>query len=120
MKIRALMLLFAVVLAFAGSAQASRPDAEQKKIDYLIASLQNLEGATFIRNGSEYSALKAADHLRMKLQRAGDRIQTAEQFIDELGTKSSMSGEKYRIRFKDGRVLESARVLRDSLAQYTP
>lgn len=113
-------LLLAFFLACGTSALAARPDAEQKKIDYLIASIQALEGATFIRNGSEYSAVKAAEHLRKKLHNAGDKIQTADQFIDELGTESSMSGEKYRIRLKDGRLLESAQVFREKLAQYQP
>lgn len=111
-------LILGFLLFCGANALAARPDAEQKKIDYLIASIQALEGATFIRNGSEYSAAKAADHLRNKLRNAGDRIQTADQFIDELGTASSMSGEKYRIRLKDGRLLESAQFFREKLAQY--
>ncbi|HSX59803.1 MAG TPA: DUF5329 family protein [Tahibacter sp.] len=119
-RVRTLMLALALVFAVMGIVQAARPDAEQKKIDYLIAELQRLDGATFIRNGSEYSAAKAADHLRTKLRHAGDRIQTARQFIDELGTKSSMSGETYRIRFDDGRVLDSAQVLNDRLLHYKP
>lgn len=108
------------LLLCGGNAFAARAEAEQKKIDYLIAAIEALDGATFIRNGSEYSAAKAADHLRLKLRNAGERIQTAEQFIDELGTKSSMSGEKYRIRLKDGRLLDSAQVFREKLAQYQP
>jgi len=116
--------LAAIVLAFfmlAGNAAfADRPDAEQKKIDYLIGSIETLEGATFIRNGSAYDAAKAADHMRTKLRYAGDRIQTADQFIDELGTKSSMSGVKYLIKLKDGRVLESAQFFHEKLAAYKP
>lgn len=113
-------LLLGFLLVCGTSALAVRPDAEQKKIDYLIASIQALDGATFIRNGSEHTAVKAAEHLRRKLGNAEDRIQTAGQFIDELGTQSSMSGEKYRVRLKDGRVLESAQFLREKLAQYRP
>ena len=120
MRTSLVTLILGFVLACFSTAFAARADAEQKKIDYLIASVAALEGATFIRNGSEYSAAKAADHLRLKLRNAGDRIQTVEQFIDELGTKSSMSGETYRIRLKDGRVIESAQVFREKLAQYEP
>lgn len=120
MKTLLTSLLLSFLVFCAGSAHAARPEAEQKKIDYLIAAIEALDGATFIRNGSEYSAAKAADHLRLKLRKAGDRIQTAEQFIDELGAKSSMSGEKYQIRFKDGRLLDSAQVFREKLAQYRP
>lgn len=113
-------LILSLLLICGGSALAARPEAEQHRIDYLIASIQTLDGATFIRNGSEYRAAEAADHLRRKLRTAGDRIQTAEQFIDTLGTKSSMSGESYRIRLKDGRVLESATFFREALGRYSP
>lgn len=120
MKTLVVVLLLGLMLACGGTAHAAHSDVEQKRIDYLIASIESLEGATFLRNGSEYSAAKAADHLRLKLRNAGDRIQTAEQFIDALATQSSVSGEKYRIRFKDGRVLESAAFFREQLAKYTP
>src|SRR3982750_2509568 len=66
---------------------------EQQKIQALISSIETLKGAVFIRNGSEYDGKKAADHMRAKLKYAGDKIQTAEEFIDELASKSSMSGK---------------------------
>ena len=116
-------LFFSLLVGFAGVALAARPDAEQKKIDYLIGSIETLEGATFIRNGSAYDAAKAADHMRTKLRYAGDKIQTADQFIDArdaAGTQSSMSGVKYLIKLKDGRVLESAQFFHEKLAAYKP
>ena len=113
-------LLLGLLLLSGNAAFAARPDPEQKKIDYLIGSMQSLDGATFIRNGSAYDAAKAADHMRMKLRYAGDRIQTADQFIDELATKSSMSGVKYLIKLKDGRVLESGQYFHERLAAYKP
>ena len=111
--------LFCLVL-FCAPAFAARPDTEQKKIDYLISSIETLEGATFIRNGSAYDAPKAADHMRLKLRYAGDKIQTADQFIEELGTKSSMSGVKYLIKLKDGQVVESAEFFHRKLAAFKP
>src|SRR4249919_330171 len=81
---------------------------EAAKIQALIASIQQLKGAVFIRNGVEYDGAKAADHLRTKLNYAGKKVQTAEQFIDMLATGSSMSGKPYRIRFADGHSVESA------------
>jgi len=120
MKTLVVVLLLGLMLACGGTAHAARSDAEQKRIDFLIASIESLDGATFIRNGSEYSAAKAADHLRLKLRNAGDRIRTAEQFIDGLATQSSVSGEKYRIRLKDGRLLESAPFFHEQLARYVP
>jgi hypothetical protein len=88
---------------------------ERQKIDALIASVEHLPGAVFIRNGSEYEGTKAAEHLRMKLDYAGKRIKTVDQFIDKLATASSMTGKPYKIRFADGRTVESAVYFREQL-----
>ena len=88
---------------------------EQQKIDALIASVEHLPGAVFIRNGTEYDGAKAADHLRTKRNYAGKRITTAEQFIDKLATASSMTGKPYTIRYADGRTVESAAFFHEQL-----
>lgn len=93
-------------------------DAEQQKITYLIDSVATLKDATFIRNGTAYDAARAADHMRLKLRFAGSRVKTAEDFIVYCGTGSSMSGIKYSIRFRDGRIVDSATFLQDKLAGY--
>lgn len=93
-------------------------DVEQKKIAYLIASVAELHDATFIRNGEEYDAERAAEHLRLKLRYAGGHVRTAEDFIAYCGTGSSMSGAKYQIRFRDGRIVDSAAFLHGKLAEY--
>lgn len=109
-----------VAPAPAATPQPARPAmlptlTESQKIDALIASIEHLPGAVFIRNGSEYDATKAAAHLRMKRDYAGKRIKTAEQFIDKLATASSMTGKPYRIRFADGRTVDSAVFFHDQL-----
>lgn len=91
------------------------PLSEQAKIQSLIASVEQLPGAVFIRNGTEYDAHKAADHLRLKLKYAGKRVQTADQFISNLATGSSMTGKPYQIRFADGHTVESAVYFREQL-----
>ncbi len=113
-KMIAAIVLFAL-LALPAFAQQ---DVEQRKIAYLIESVATLQGAAFIRNGTEYDATHAADHMRLKLRFAGSRVKTAEDFITYCGTGSSMSGTKYTIRFKDGRVVDSAAFLQDKLAEY--
>ena len=97
---------------------AQTSPAEQQKIEYLIHVIETLQDATFIRNGSEYDAQHAADHLRLKLRFAGDRVKTADDFITYCATASSMSGDKYQIKFQDGRVVEAAIFLRDKLNDY--
>jgi hypothetical protein len=91
---------------------------EQQKIDWLIDSVATLHDARFIRNGQAYDATRAADHLRLKLRFAGDRVKTAEDFIDYCATRSSMSGRRYSIRFADGRTVDAATFLRERLAAY--
>jgi hypothetical protein len=96
----------------------AQPSAEQARIEYLIESVATLNDARFIRNGVEYDSRKAADHLRAKLRNAGSRVRTAEDFILYCAAGSSMSGEKYRIRFADGRTVDTADFLRGKLAAY--
>ncbi|MGA9334154.1 MAG: DUF5329 family protein [Rudaea sp.] len=91
---------------------------EQHKIEYLISAIADLKGARFIRNGHEFDSLRAVEHLRLKLRLSKSHIKTAEDFINRCATASSISGEKYRIRLADGRIVESAVFLRDMLAAY--
>jgi hypothetical protein len=108
---------FAALLAllFALGAESPAPTEEQK-IEALIRSVAELRGAVFIRNGSEYDAKAAADHLKTKRERAGSRVKTADDFIRLCGSTSSMSGRPYQIRFADGRVETSEAFLRARLA----
>ena len=91
------------------------PLSETQKIERLIAYVEDLGSARFVRNGSDYSPAEAASHLRLKLKKAGDRVRTAEQFIEFCATRSSMSGDPYLIRFEDGRVRGAGEVLREQL-----
>ncbi len=88
---------------------------EEQKIIQLITYVKNLKGAVFIRNGSEHSATEAAAHLEKKRKNAGKAIKTATDFISLCATKSSMSGEDYKIRFSDGKVFRSADLLNKEL-----
>jgi NAD(P)-dependent dehydrogenase (short-subunit alcohol dehydrogenase family) len=119
-------LLIILLLASAGALplEAAPRDAEQQnvleqhKIDFLIDSVAALKGASFIRNGSTYDAAQAASHLRMKLRFAGSRVKTAQDFIVYCASKSSMSGIPYRIRFANGRDVDSEIFLRQRLTDY--
>jgi len=42
-----------------------------------------------VRNGKEYTAGRAAEHLRMKYDKARNYISSAEDFIDKLASASS-------------------------------
>jgi hypothetical protein len=94
----AVCLLIAVSFPTAAAA-ASRPAAEQEKIDWLLLQVRSSD-ATFIRNGSEYTGAQAASHLKTKLFFAGKRVQTAKNFIIGVATHSEESGQPYEIRQK--------------------
>jgi len=116
-SLRRLPAILTLVLIFAAPALGQQ-DLERAKIDYLIDSIAQLHDAVFIRNGTDYTSAQAADHLRLKLRNAGARVRTAEEFITRCATGSSVSGEKYRIRFADGRVVDNAVFLRQKLAEF--
>ncbi len=101
----------------AASANVQDPLSEREKIEYLIDHIANLEDAAFIRNGEEHSAEDAADHLRTKWRNAGSRVKTAVQFIEQVASQSSLSGDPYLIRFADGRDVKSGEYLAEILAK---
>jgi len=86
---------------------APAPTPEAQKIEVLIQAVAALQGAVFIRNGSEHTPAEAAEHLRLKWRNAGKRVKTAPEFIQFCATGSSMSGRPYEIRLKDGRTVLS-------------
>jgi hypothetical protein len=88
---------------------------EQEKIELLLAAIESADGDVFIRNGAEHSAADAAEHLRSKWQAAGEQIKTAEEFIDQIGTKSSLSGEAYRVRLANGTEVPASEYLSEKL-----
>jgi hypothetical protein len=114
------VLIGVFLIALGALALAAAPPLEERKIDYLIASIENLHDAQFIRNDVAYEAKAAADHLRLKRRLAGSKVATAEDFIRLCGSASSMSGTPYQIRFLDGRVVTSEAFLHQRLAEFVP
>jgi hypothetical protein len=106
-----------VILAIFSGALSARDNTEKKKIDFLIFSVENLKGAVFIRNGSEYDGKKAAEHLRLKLKNAGSRVQTADDFIRLCASRSYTTSKPYMIRFSDGKTIKSEKYFREKLKE---
>ena len=112
-----LVASFVVLALFSGVVNA-QDDIEKKKIEYLITSIENIEGAKFIRNGTEHDGKKAAEHLRSKLKSAGGKVQTADDFIRLCASKSLISGKPYLIRSSDGKTENSEIYFREKLKEY--
>ena len=60
-------LITFLLLLIISSVLSARDAREDKRIEYLLETVESLKGAAFIRNGTEYSAKDAGKHLRMKL-----------------------------------------------------
>ena len=116
------LALTVALFAWCAPAAISAPPAdspasleEAAKIEQLIAAVEHLKDATFVRNGTEYDGKAAADHMRRKWKIVAKDVKTARDFIQLVGTKSSQSDKPYVIRFKDGKEIESAKFLGEQL-----
>jgi Family of unknown function (DUF5329) len=105
------LLLWAALVGGAAAA------TEAQKIEHLIQSVEQMKNAKFVRNGVEYDAKAAGEHLRMKLRAAGKNVKTADDFIRLCAAKSSVSGKPYQIKFGDGKVVTSEAFLRRKLKE---
>jgi len=88
---------FCVLIALLLMPVATLADTKDDEIDYLISSVGK-SGCTFIRNGKRYSGSDARAHLKSKRRHNAHLINSAEDFIQKLASKSSMSGKPYLIR----------------------
>ncbi|ARS37587.1 DUF5329 family protein [Pontibacter actiniarum] len=93
------------------------PYTEEQKVNHLIQVISKMEGATFIRNGSEHTCAEAAEHLESKWEKHKDDVQTAQGFVEKLASRSGLTGEPYRIRFADGTEKTTNEVLMSELQQ---
>lgn len=107
-----------LIMSFFAAAAMAQDNIENKKIEFLISSVQNLKGAKFIRNGTEYDGMEAAKHLRLKRDKAGNHVRTADDFIRLCASKSFTTGKSYMIKFPGGKTVPSEKFLRDKLKDY--
>ena len=101
--------------AIAADGKDAESLSEEEKIKSLIATVRGLKDATFIRNGDEHDCDSAADHMQRKWKAGRKEIKTARDFVRLAASKSSRSGEAYRIRFKDGKEVTSEAFLTKEL-----
>lgn len=112
--VRALVLVSALLVPLLATADAL-PAVERTKIEALITFVEKLPDASFVRNGKSYDAKTAAKFLRGKWRDRADEVRSAEEFIQRVATKSSTSGKPYLVRYRDGREVAAAALLREEL-----
>jgi hypothetical protein len=87
------------------------------EIEFLLSAISS-SGCLFLRNNTEYSAIKAESHLRMKYRNAVRYVSSAEDFITRIASKSSWTGKAYQIQCPDKESQTSAQWLSDQLSHY--
>jgi hypothetical protein len=98
---------WALVLALASP--ATRAGQDGSEIDALVAAV-GASDCEFQRNGRWHPAAAAQRHLQRKLDHARrlGREGSAEDFIEHVASRSSLTGRPYRVRCEDGREVPSA------------
>ncbi len=90
----------ALALALAAPVTSAAADTG-REIAHLLDYLQT-SGCTFVRNGEAADAASARSHVARKYDYVKSRVHTAEDFIRLAATRSSVSGEPYRVRCPGG------------------
>jgi hypothetical protein len=110
--------VFAALFLALGAAADTLPPAERRKIESLLAAVERLPDAVFVRNGKSYPPRSAAKFLRAKWDDRAADVRNADEFITKVATRSSTTGKPYLVRYADGREVETAVFLREKLAKF--
>ena len=97
------LLVITILSSIVLADDVTKTDAE---IKFLTDHVKN-SSFIFIRNGKEYSAEDAYKHMMKKYKYFKDKINNAETFIELTLTKSTVTGEKYRIKLSESKILLS-------------
>ncbi len=109
-----IVMITAFSLLLTAPAMALTPQ-EEIRVDKLLTELGKQSSISFIRNDTEYNAVDAESHLRLKLSKTKKRLKTTEQFIDNAASKSSISGSEYQVKISDQQTVTANQYLHDLL-----
>ena len=106
------LLLPLLMLATTVGAIAAAAPAEDPEIAELLRVIEKSD-AQFTQNSIQYTAPEAAEHMRRKLELAGSRVKSADDFIQDVGTETY--GKPHTQRWGNGRVEPTGPWLRSQL-----
>jgi len=84
---------------------------EKHRIDSAIEAVEH-SGLTFIRSGREFDGPAAAEQLRSELE-LRQQVRTFDQFIEQVASRSAISGETYLVRLPSEKTMPLATWLRE-------
>lgn len=108
-------MIFAFALSLA-SGTAPSDSLARREVDGILSRLR-ISGCRFQRNGSWYDAGVASDHLARKRKHLAEHggFASAEEFIDKVGSASSLTGRPYMVQCADRPAEPSGNWLRGQL-----
>lgn len=118
MKVRHVLLTILLLGSSWLSSAAPAVDTVHTEIQRLLGHLAS-SGCEFNRNGSWYTGAQAKDHLTTKLDYLDKHggVRSAEQFIEQAASASSVSGQAYQVRCASGAAVPSSLWLTQQLQQ---
>jgi hypothetical protein len=95
---RASIALAAVFLVgFIAPCPADVPNDQRLEVRHLIGFLRD-SACAMIRNGKSYAGEAGARHVQRKYDHFREDIRSTEEFIEYAATRSTMSGQPYRVQ----------------------
>jgi hypothetical protein len=113
------LLWVAAALSFGAYAEGAVPARPQAEIDHLLRYIEQ-STCRFYRNGSWHGMSEARDHVAMKYEQARRRggAGTAEAFIENAASRSSVSGSDYKVECPGAPATTSREWLTAELARF--
>ena len=110
---KTLLSFFVVFFALTGNYAIAD---DNREIEFLLSFVAGSD-CIFIRNGKEYQGNEASEHLARKYDYAKGRIRSAENFINKIASKSSMTRKPYLVRCS-GKEMLAGEWFSEALALY--
>jgi hypothetical protein len=109
----------ALVAGMALAAEAAPSAAVRNEVLHLLGYVESSQCA-FYRNGKWHDARAARRHLQRKYDYLAKRdlVRRTEDFLELAATRSSVSGEAYRVRCQDNQPMASSAWLGKELTRY--
>ncbi len=113
------MVKFLILLSMLLSSlvNADVPVAQRQEVEHLLVFIKN-SACVLNRNGTDYPAEEGLQHIKKKYDYFRDDIKNTEDFIALAATKSTMSGEYYKVKCPGKKTINTQHWLLSELKKY--
>lgn len=112
-----LKYILITLLFLCASVKADVPEEQVKEVQHLLTFVKN-SGCVINRNGTDHPAEKGLGHIESKYDYFRDDIDSTEKFIELSATKSTMSGDYYKVSCPGKKTIRTQDWLMEELKRY--